>query len=1336
MELNNENLEENAFENQNNEEYENNYHYASPEFFIKIIPNTITKEKFENFYTELYLRKLSSIQNLLEVEPKSSSQLQNYLIFISKIKKQFYVGAGKVLINIKPADILENIDYFSLRSWCQCSINKSIEEWPSHIYTLAHCAYIKMINSQKDQAISLLGKIGTGKTFNTLKIIQYLFFISSNQEIKRDQYDLVNKSIKLMQLIGNIYKFDNVENNACGFVFHIGFQNNDICSFDIDSEILDITLPFSENGRSLTLLHGFLKTQEQYFKIKHADFNFFKKYSTIFKENYKEEYEYYEKRDIENFKIFTELCQVFVSENEYIDILNLLYVILLCNQVTILRNYRFIKGQKKEVYFVGEDGIIHRIANILGVETDEIMSIFFDDVMDYSLEKHKNILVAFMKYSYYCLHDFVLNKIKEKLKSVFNVYNLNKSNSKDNNQKPLYIHIIDFPGEKRDQTLGGMTLNYASECLNLYSISNYTSMLSCLENNNIRLKQFQAPVSFDIMKSLVNCNGILTFLNSDSTKQSIKFEELLTKSDNIPTIIQFIKKKQLINVNYTYLNSCYFFKDLLKESKTLIINKNMIKLFKNCNNIILSQTTLVTNQKHFYISEYINNKLKYLFCGIENIEPFIVNCISFEEIINEDNNSNFNIFNEKRDIIKNSLNWTWYGYEEWITFENFIEEFYQDFINIKNHYLYNKDINKSKRESKKIKNNSQTNENVDIKGKIEEIIYVFNLNKYCILGTSFLIMKKGTFNLLKRIEKSLLNNTNSSFGYEFALDMNKAKNLPIPKKILVKLLKQHQERKESMMKKNKEKKRKETEKSQNTYRENEKELYIPDNKIINLNIISDNINYILNNDKNCNYYHINNVLNMKKVEDKNKNNIVIPKSQNEYQNIKDFFDINNQFESKLYDISTINKFIIFIQKMYRGYIMRKKFIYIYKYVRNYVILLQKYLRGYVLRAKYSRFLNCLKKIVLLQLFYKNYYLRKEKAAIFIQRYFRKFYKKKVKKIQKNYQNTQKNRKFSKINKIIPTHINPNKKDKSSSTIISDSKTKKNKLVNKNSANKKAKNTMLNKDKSNSSINKSKEEIDETTKKFLQETNPKKIINALLYNKNFMIEADEKFNTDYYRTIYKAKYVYPYLRTTKNNEPKLEDRLIQYGEDKKLQHLLNNFKFHEDESKKCSFQPKINDNYDFEDSFYERNLKFMKAKVLKLEYNKIKEDEVFKYECTFRPKINKNNKKRTLNDLFQWQEKINKEKEEMRQLYDEFVERQIQNLTNFKPKDNYYSNMKYLERMAEKKGKIEKSEEGNDDGNNIKVKEIDSKSSNLSSNGYIDIGTPYDVWPLHLKKNFP
>ena len=38
--------------------------------------------------------------------------------------------------------------------------------------------------------------------------------------------------------------------------------------FDLDSEILDMTLPFSETGRSFTLLHGFLLTQEKCFNLK------------------------------------------------------------------------------------------------------------------------------------------------------------------------------------------------------------------------------------------------------------------------------------------------------------------------------------------------------------------------------------------------------------------------------------------------------------------------------------------------------------------------------------------------------------------------------------------------------------------------------------------------------------------------------------------------------------------------------------------------------------------------------------------------------------------------------------------------------------------------------------------------------------------------------------------------------------------------------------------------------------------------------------------------------------------------------------------------------------
>ena len=57
-------------------------------------------------------------------------------------------------------------------------------------------------------------------------------------------------------------------------------------------------------------------------------------------------------------------------------------------------------------------------------------------------------------------------------------------------------------------------------------------------------------------------------------------------------------------------------------------------------------------------------------------------------------------------------------------------------------------------------------------------------------------------------------------------------------------------------------------------------------------------------------------------------------------------------------------------------------------------------------------------------------------------------------------------------------------------------------------------------------------------------------------------------------------------------------------------------------------------------------------------------------------------------------------------------------------------IKYLEKKVERMGKIEECKEHNISSKN------DSKSSYLTTNGYVDVGIPYDVWPLHLNKKFP
>ena len=557
--------------------------------------------------------------------------------------------------------------------------------------------------------------------------------------------------------------------------------------------------------------------------------------------------------------------------------------------------------------------------------------------------------------------------------------------------------------------------------------------------------------------------------------------------------------------------------------------------------------------------------------------------------------------------------------------------------------------------------------------------------------------------------------------------------------MLSQLIKEHKERKQAFIKHKEEKKQKEIEKIPYSYinEKNMEELYIPGNKIINFQILSPTIFKNLQN-KDVNYYHINNLLNKKKSDEyKNKNNIIIPKSQTDYQNIKIFFDQNNRINSNVFDNIPIMQFIILIQKIYRGYIIRKKFTQIYKYVRYYLIILQKNIRGFLVKMKYIRFIDCLKKIVFIQLFYKKYFQKKLRAIELIQKNFRIYFDKKIEKINRNYQKGISNLYMSGFsNEKIKSSNRSSYQQKKRFLYALDN-------IKKNNSNQKQKNNSkqiynnINTNNNNYYTNmiqrRKKEEEKDITNQFLQETNRNKIINTLLYNKNFMLDADEKFNTDYYRSVYKTKFVYPNLRKNRKKnggrgvpEMKLEDRLIQYGEDKKLKLLLNSYKYHEEECKKCSFQPKINKNeYEFEDSFYIRNLKFMEAKRLKLEYNKIKEEEIFRYECTFKPKINYNNSKRTLDDLFLWQEKINKEKEEMKQLYEKFTENQIQNLINYKPKDNYYSNMKYLEKMAEK---IKKEENNN-------LKRSESKSSYLTTNGYVDVGFDYDVWPLHLKKDF-
>ena len=1188
---------------------------VSPIYFMEQIPSKINKEKYENFIKKIKLEQYEKVSNLLDICGKSKSALIDYLLFLIQKKKEYYINSGRILIYIKPNNYEEIKEYFSLQDWCQKTYIKSMQDWPSHIYSFTHNVFSKMNDENKDQCISIIGKKNSGKSFNVNKIIQYLFFLTTKDESNKESYNIVSNSIKIMELIGRIFKDDNIKCNVSGFTYHIGFKSNEIVKFDIDSEILDLTLPFSEDGRTFMLLHGFILTHQEKLDLENVRLNFFKKYYKNYYDNKDNEdlLLYYNENDIQQFNEFIELCFKIMNENELISVLNILYIIILLNEVTILKSKGKVHYESVDEYYINDDIIITKICTLMGIDKNKFLDIFVSKNKNrtLSLHQHKCILISLMKYSYYCLHDFILKKVKIYIKNYFNNIQQKKIEDQDEDEKQneiRYIHIIDFPGEIKDQSLGGLSINYSNECLNLFSMSNYTSMISCLEKNNIRLKKFQSPLPYELMKSLIDDNGLLTFIQSYNIYDNIeKVNKLIKLNDNMPNLIEFLNNKRVVRVNYSYLTSFYSYYDLQMESSTLNIDEKVLKKLKKCKNKVFSIIKIEKTKKQFSLSDIINHKLKYLFFGLEKLEPFILYCINSEDIYLNQNDYT-QIFGNQKNIIINTINWELYGYEEWINYNDFVGNIGKDYEKIIRFYSGNT------LEQNGLKNNYEISLN---------LIQTFSLENVSLLGKSFMIMKKGTYQLIKDILHKLKESLEDT---KLEIRSEKLKKLPLSKKLIGDLIKIHNKLKRINKKKRA---------LQPMIIDLNDEIEGCSNNIISINIISKNIK--IENDSKNNKYNIFTLLNNEDLVEDNKNNIIIPATQEKYEEIRKVFLSYKNLNNKAFDIKLINPFIIRIQSIYRGYFIRKKLYFIIKFVRINVILIQSFFRGFKIRKKFLKFLTCLKKIIFIQLLYKERYQKLNKAAFILQKAFREF-----------------------KDKYLEYLLKSNQIQKAEEEELRKKELKRNQYKRRKHYIKKYKIP--------------KKTFDKELHDLINEKDKDKIIKTILYNENLVYEGEKRYLNNYY--YLSNLYTEDFKKKLNKIKVKPEDRLIMYGQNLKIKQLQNiNSKIRE-EVNKYSFKPEINSNYEPIDTFYERNIKFLKNKNRKIQQIKIQDDKKIQKLCPFKPKINDYNIKRNIYDLFEWQIKVDKNKEYAKKKFEELNNGKINEILNYKPEYDYNRN-KYL-----------------------------------------------------------
>lgn len=548
-------------------------------------------------------------------------------------------------MNINPGPNYVN-DYLNLQTWVQENKNYSENNKKPHLYSFVDYVYKSMVSENKDQVVNMLGQIGSGKTFNLVHILEYLCYISGPNDRQQETFEIIHKSIQLIHILGSILRENNMESTSCGMLLKLAFsEDNKICGFDLEAKILDFTLPFSENGRSFSILHALMTGASSEIKklleLPEGEtyMNFFRKFTNNFDEKIKDRFRL---NDLEIWTRFHSLLNTFkFSKNEVLELLQLLSFVLLLNEAAIGKK-KVGKQLKNEEFGINKGQSSKKLSKILNIDEDEFLKRFgtYKELQDC-----KNALIIMMKYSYYMVFDYVKNKVKSYIKSYFenmtgiqikdiNTSGVNQSFSNTNTQNIKNIYFLDFPGEVNDQTLGGLSTNLANECLNLFAGSQYLSVVEKLEEEKLNMKYFQPLHSFNVIEAILGKNGILKFLskpyseeNFNELKTKVKNKVFYQKTTEFNENISNSSSEYLFNFKFSHTRIVYNYDSLYRESKSLLLTPKVIKLFEGSKNMVIKTISKKVFEQNKNIHTFTTQIIKSLFRPIEGLSPFVIYCL-------------------------------------------------------------------------------------------------------------------------------------------------------------------------------------------------------------------------------------------------------------------------------------------------------------------------------------------------------------------------------------------------------------------------------------------------------------------------------------------------------------------------------------------------------------------------------------------------------------------------------------------------------------------------------------------------------------------------------------
>ena len=371
-----------------------------------------------------------------------------------------------------------------------------------HFFSYIKKVYDIMFKEKKSQSIVMKGEVGSGKTFSLIHALEALCYFSQinsnelipklkenskkveiqqeskNSELKKQSFknkidddikitkqikdlgdennkikyspinvfDVIHRSFQLLHIVSSIFRNENMESTCSGMTLKVGFNSltGKLTSFDIEGQILDSTLPFSQNGRTLSILHSIITGANE--SVKKSIFlpenvpynsNFLKKFSSQFDANTQEKFKLC---DYEVYTRFYSLLKQFkFSKTEISDIYKIISFILQSNDLNIgkreskeknvvkveenektekFKSSMFVKDSVSAEYEYSllSNHTTKNISSCLDIKENEFISAFG---IHNNIEDIKTSIISLMKYGYNQLFDFILLKLKEYLKVYF-----------------------------------------------------------------------------------------------------------------------------------------------------------------------------------------------------------------------------------------------------------------------------------------------------------------------------------------------------------------------------------------------------------------------------------------------------------------------------------------------------------------------------------------------------------------------------------------------------------------------------------------------------------------------------------------------------------------------------------------------------------------------------------------------------------------------------------------------------------------------------------------------------------------------------------------------------